>query len=86
MAIKINWFNENPGAQSGDYGYWRSIEGRFTIAPYGYRHNVTPDGYRVTDTKGKHEFNMADYDTVRACKAWALNRVIGELEDDGFAV
>ena len=42
MAVKLKWINQNPHAQADERGYWRSIEGRFSISP-NYRHCVNPD-------------------------------------------
>lgn len=41
--MKINWvYGDEPG-------YWLSSEGRFSIAPAGYRHNTTHDYYELRD-------------------------------------
>lgn len=73
--IKLKWINENPGAAADERGYWRSLEGRFSISPR-YRHTIYPDSYTVHD-------RLRDYktsnDTVRECKAWATDRVTREL-------
>lgn len=93
MKIKINWIFEGD-SRNGDGGYWRSSEGRFRIRPYGFRHNVTPDGFKVEDSMGEitcqYNSETQDYrgtairkshsfDTVRDCKEWALWRITQEI-------
>ena len=78
--IKINWVYE------GDAGYWVSSEGRFNISPEGFRHNVTPDYYEISDQfeyfkarianpAGNLNLNNKRFDTVRECKAYAVKLI-----------
>jgi len=76
-VIKIKWINEAPGAPADERGYWRSLEGRFSISP-NYRHTIYPDSYTVIDLLKKGEIS---HDTVRDCKAWADNKVAREIAD-----
>lgn len=73
--IKIHWINT--GSDSGERGYWESVEGRFNISP-NYRHTVNPSHYTVQEkiAKGQSvEYNERSFDTVTECKVWALGQL-----------
>lgn len=82
MAIRIRWINENTSDQRDECGNWRSVEGRFTIAPR-YRHTVYPDSYEITDymhrrdADGRFVVGRIAFDRVRDCKVWA-DRIIAK--------
>ena len=74
MNIRINWIYE------GEAGYWRSVEGRFTVSPGGFRHGVTPDFFELRDVNLKPKNNTNRFDTVGAAKSAAITRCIAELK------
>lgn len=94
---RIVWICQSAGSTDpSDRGYWRSSEGRFHIYPHGFRHNLYPDGYKVEDSMGEvtcqwnretNDFRgivvrkERTFDTVRDCKAWALEQSRDKLED-----
>ena len=77
---KIHWISEG---SSDERGYWKSTEGRFSIAP-DFRHTVNPDSYTITDYMAKtsyldhkmvHVFEKRTFDTVRECKQHAVEMI-----------
>lgn len=96
MTRRIIWICKSAGTNDpSERGYWRSSEGRFSIAPYGFRHNLYPDGYKIEDAMGEItcQWNpeTGDYrgiairksrtfDTVRECKSWALEQSRDKLD------
>jgi hypothetical protein len=70
--------HENPGATRDEGGYYRSMEGRFDIAPE-HIGRCYPQQYRVHDRlKAAH----TAYDTIRQCKEWAAYRLAAERKQE----
>ena len=75
--MKIRWL------YCGEAGYWHSNEGRFDIAPGGFRHGVTPDFFELRDGLAKPEKRNTKHDTVAAAKSEALNVAIRDAKFAG---
>ena len=74
--MKIQWINTNPDAQADEHGFWRSIEGRFTISP-NYRSTIYPDSYTLRDGMTSKSITR---NRVRDCKDKALSICLQETE------